>query len=322
MQQTGGPAFEAHRLRTLLDSGFDVIHFHNVSLMGGPEILTYGGSAIKLYTMHEYWLVCPTHVMYKFDREPCVSPSCLACTLLHKRPPQWWRYTGKLERALESLDALLAISQFSIDLHKRMGLKRKMELLPLFVPEEPLAKRQGDGDRPRYFLFVGRLEKIKGLHRVISAFRGSLNAELWIAGTGSQQQELRRMAAENSKVKFLGHVTGPPLSELYRNAIAVLIPSLCYEVFPLVILEAFRQKTPVVVRDIGGLREIVETSGGGVAFGDEAELPELLGDLAKDGERRDALGTGAYDAFRRQWTPEVHLKHYLSIIDGIREGKR
>ena len=87
MQQTGSAAFQAEKLRKLLGADYDVIHFHNISLMGGPGVLTYG-DAVKLYTMHEYWLVCPTHVMYKFNREPCLTPSCLVCTLLHKRPPQ------------------------------------------------------------------------------------------------------------------------------------------------------------------------------------------------------------------------------------------
>jgi hypothetical protein len=45
----------------ILETGFDVIHYHNISLVGGPTILAYG-QGIKLYTMHEYWLVCPTHV--------------------------------------------------------------------------------------------------------------------------------------------------------------------------------------------------------------------------------------------------------------------
>src|SRR6185369_2208253 len=58
-QQTGFPLFKSAQIRKILNRGFDVIHYHNISLVGGPKILEYG-QAIKLYTMHEYWLVCPT----------------------------------------------------------------------------------------------------------------------------------------------------------------------------------------------------------------------------------------------------------------------
>ena len=113
MHQTGGPSFGASLVRRILDQPYDVIHYHNVSLMGGPEVLTYG-NALKLYHGPRYWLVCPTHVLYRYQREPCARPTCLSCTLAHHRPPQLWRYTNKLASAVVHVDAFLALSQFSI----------------------------------------------------------------------------------------------------------------------------------------------------------------------------------------------------------------
>ncbi len=90
---TGRPAFYGHELAEVLSGGaFDVIHFHNVSLVGGPEILRYG-EAVKVYTTHEHWLVCPMHVLFRDNREPCEEPHCLRCTLRFHRPPQLWRST-------------------------------------------------------------------------------------------------------------------------------------------------------------------------------------------------------------------------------------
>src|SRR5437773_11411152 len=59
----------------------------------GPGALAYG-RGLKLQTLHEHWLICPMHVLWKFDRAACVQPHCLSCTLHGRRPPQWWRYTG------------------------------------------------------------------------------------------------------------------------------------------------------------------------------------------------------------------------------------
>jgi hypothetical protein len=98
-QQSGHPLLKARRIRAILGQGFDVINFHNVSLVGGPGILKYG-QGIKLYTLHEYWLVCPTHILFRFNRAPCVKPHCVPCTLSYRRPPQLWRYTPLLRSAV------------------------------------------------------------------------------------------------------------------------------------------------------------------------------------------------------------------------------
>ena len=103
--QLGRPAFYRKRLRDVLERGaFDVIHYHNVSLLGAPGVLEMGRAPVKLYTANEYWLICPTHVLFAFDREACTERRCLACTVHYKRPPQAWRYTGALRRALRHVD--------------------------------------------------------------------------------------------------------------------------------------------------------------------------------------------------------------------------
>src|SRR5262249_41637194 len=75
-QQTGRPALKSSQLKAILEQPFDVIHFHNISLVGGPKVLEYG-RGVKLYTLHEYWLICPTHMLFKFDREVCTEQACL-----------------------------------------------------------------------------------------------------------------------------------------------------------------------------------------------------------------------------------------------------
>ncbi len=91
--QTGRPLVHGERIRQILAQGFDVIHFHNVSLVGGPGVLAYG-DGIKLYTAHEHWLVCESHILWRHNREPCTGRECLRCVLRAKRPPQAWRATS------------------------------------------------------------------------------------------------------------------------------------------------------------------------------------------------------------------------------------
>src|SRR5205807_3459398 len=183
-QQTGRPIANAAQLRAVLDGGnFDVINFHNASLIGGPGIFEYGRNAVKIYMAHEHWLVCPTHVLWRHGREICTGRECFKCQLHYRRPPQLWRATGYLEREARHIDTFIAMSEFSRDKHREFGFPREMEILPSFLEEDSTATG-ANGERPhhrRYFLFVGRLEKIKGLDDVIPLFRDGDGPDLLIA---------------------------------------------------------------------------------------------------------------------------------------------
>lgn len=318
--QTGRPLVHGARMRRILSRGFDVIHFHNVSLVGGPGVLAMG-SGIKLYTTHEHWLVCPSHVLWRHNRELCTGRECLRCVLHYGRPPQLWRWTGLLARCCRHVDAFCAPSRFCAEMHRQFGFQREMLVLPNFLPERAaVAEQMPEGlqapQRP-YFLFVGRLERIKGLQDVIPLFTDNGPAELWIAGDGAYEPELRKLAAGRHCVRFLGRLTEPALRWLYRRACALLAPSLCYEVFPMVVLEAFREATPVVARRLGPYPEIIEQSQGGLLFESPAELAQAMTRLAGDAAARTQMGLAAQHAFRRLWSEDVVLDRYLALIEDI-----
>ncbi len=322
-QQTGRPLFKRGAIERVLSKGFDVIHYHNISLIGGPQILTMG-SGIKLYTMHEFWLVCPMHILFRYNREVCTEPDCLRCTMAYRRPPQWWRYTNLLDDALPHVDCFLTLSRASGDRHREWGLDVPMVHLPPFVPpaptpaphEEPSALYDGADDKP-YFLFVGRLEKLKGLQTVIPLFRDFEGARLLVAGQGEYEPELRDLAAGSDNIRFLGFQPAARLVPLYQKARALIVPSLCYEMSPLVILEAFQQGTPVLARNLGGMGETVRDSGGGALFEDEDSLRCLVERLMHNPGLRDEWGARALAWLEREATPAIHIERYLGLIERL-----
>jgi glycosyltransferase involved in cell wall biosynthesis len=317
-QQTGFPVFKSARMRQILERPFDVINYHNISLVGGPKILELG-EGVKLYTMHEYWLVCPTHVLFRFNRAPCTQPHCLTCSLFQKRPPQWWRYLGILESSAKHVDAFIALSSFSKRQHRQMGFDFPIVHLPSFVASpEPASLTPedvvGEAQVEPYFLFVGRLEKLKGVQTIIPVFRDHPQARLLIAGAGSYEPRLRHLAEASANIRFLGQIPERRLQGLYEQAVALIVPSLCFEVFSLVTMEAFRHRTPVIVRNLGALAEIVEESSGGLVYDTEEELRQAIDRLLGDSSYRRELGQRGYEAYQRNWTVEAHLKRYLSLI--------
>lgn len=328
-QQLGIPGLQAGKIKRILGEGrFDVIHYHNISLVGGPRVLEYG-RAIKLYTTHEYWLICPTHVLFKFNEEACTKPSCLRCQLFYRRPPQFWRWTGMMDRALTHIDALISPSQFAADTHAHIAPKVSKAVIPMFVPSRPaeslgnqsLTTFPAEGQRP-YFLFVGRLEKLKGLQEVIPFFAQQDQVDLLVAGTGQYEPELKRLARDSPHVTFLGSLPFERLRQLYAHALAVVVPSLCYETFGLVVAEAFSLKTPVIARDIGALSELVTMSGGGLLYRNSQELSAAIESLRASPALKAELGARGYEAYRQEWTEEQHLDRYLALISRIGERKR
>ncbi|MGH2460604.1 MAG: glycosyltransferase family 4 protein [Chloroflexota bacterium] len=325
---TGRPGLKAPALDAIFDGErFDVVHFHNVSLVGGPGILRYG-DGIKLYTLHEHWLVCPMHVLWKYNREPCVKPECLRCTLAFHRPPQLWRYTNLLANESRRVDLFLAPSRFTMDQHRARGFDRPMRYLPHFLPVADLDDAANSVEpgppttgRP-YFLFVGRLTRLKGVQTLLDVFRQFDAADLLVAGHGDHADELRRQAADLPHVRFLGHRHPDELRRLYAGATALIVPSSGYEVFGLVVLEAFAQRTPVIVRDLGALPEPVRESGAGFTYQTADELLAAMRALTANPRLRQELGERGYRAHRDHWSDDAHLDGYFDAIREAGERRR
>ena len=313
-QQTGYPVVHGRVIRRILDEGnFDVIHYHNVSLVGGPAALSFG-RGVKLYTAHEHWLVCPTHVLWRHRVEPCTGRECTRCQLRYRRPPQLWRHTGLLERHLDEVNAFIAVSEFSRAKHLEFDFPRDMEVVPGFVRDPGPPRRDGvTAERP-YFLFVGRIESLKGLDDVIDRFAIFQDADLVIAGEGTERATLEARGSGNPRVRFVGYQSGESLSRLYSGARAVIACSRGFETFGMSVIEAYSRGVPVIARRIGSYLELVEGTGAGETFADADELERAMRRLLVDPARRDAMGARAYELFRSTYSEDAVLPRYLALV--------
>jgi glycosyltransferase involved in cell wall biosynthesis len=321
-QQTSVPFLKGDLKTALETNDYDVIHYNNMSLIG-IAALSYGSSnAVKLYTTHEHWLVCPMHVLWKYNREVCTKKACISCQLAGKRPPQLWRYTGLLEKMLKHVDCFLSPSRFTLNKHLEMGLDIPIEHMPYFLPtptkETENVQTEKESEKP-YFLFVGRLEEIKGVQNIIPVFKRQDKYDLLIAGDGDYQGVLEEQASNRPNIRFLGRIDQKRLQGLYQHAVAVIVPSICYETFGIIIIEGFSRKTPVIVNNLGALPEVVEDSGGGFIYATENQLIESMDKLVINPTLRDDLGDKGYKAFLKFWCEKAHLKRYLKLIETLQK---
>jgi glycosyltransferase involved in cell wall biosynthesis len=321
-QQTGRPYLKRKRILEVLNSKqYDVMHYHNTSLLG-PMALTLEpdrGRVVKMYTTHEHWLVCPTHVLWKFNRRACEKPECLRCTIMAKRPPQIWRYTGLLARTSRHIDQFVSPSRFTANMHAERGFSRPVAHLPYFIDRAD-SDWQSPGARPQekpYFLFVGRLEVIKGLQTLIRVWDKVPDVDLLVAGTGTYEQELRAQAAPNPRIRFLGALPQRELGTLYYHARACIVPSITYETFGMINIESFARKTPVIARDLGALPEVIHDSGGGFVYRTDAELLAAIQRVAASPRLRNELGEKGYRAFVRWWSKEAHMELYFDFLQSV-----
>lgn len=320
-QQTGRPGLKTRELRKILSRDFDVVNFHNISLVGGPAVLGLGRGRVNLYTLHEHWLLCPAHIFWKNQKQACDTPQCIRCCLRSGIPPQLWRYSGLVRRSLARVDAILSPSQYTAERHRPLGLVSPIHVIPTFSRlDQKLEEKATPQDRP-CFLFVGRITASKGIASLLEEFAGLHEYDLLIVGDGDLRLSLQEQYAGYPHIRFLGSLSQHQLGSVYRNATALVLPSLAPEVFPLTILEAFAHGTPAIVHNAGGSREAIDKTGGGLMYDSSEELHRVLTLLAKDFQLRENLGQRARAGYEKFYTQKRYLDRYLQLIEDIGKEK-
>lgn len=322
-QQLGHPGLKTGALVELLKDDFDVINYHNISLIGGPAVLSLGNAPVKLYTLHEHWLVCATHIFWKNGVRRCDSRQCLQCCLRSGIPPQIWRYTGLTKRHLEKIDCLIAPSQFTADQHQQLYPGVPIRIIPLYSRLEPSKEITGtrNDQGPPRFVYSGRITASKGVESLLETFTTLEDYQLILAGEGDALPRLKERFARHPNIHFAGRLNETSLIQLYSNATALLFPSLAPETFGLTAVEAMACGTPAIVRDAGGCAEIIETTRAGFVYRQDSELPALLHRIVREPGLRQRLSELAQSGSRKLYTRQRYLDDYLAVIDELRSSR-
>lgn len=316
-QQTGRPGLKSTSLRRIMDRGrFDVVNFHNISLVGGPGVLHYSRAPLNIYTLHEHWLICPTHILWKDAERACDRPTCFSCCLRSGVPPQPWRYSSFLPTALAEVDCLISPSPFTAERHRAAGITQPIKILPLFSTFEAIRPGSGrDLVEKSTFLVVGRVTPSKGLAGLLRRFADWPRMNLVIIGDGDQREMLERQYGELPNITFLGRLPQRDLAGHYARATALILPSIAPETFGLGVVEAAACGTPALVAGgSGGAVDTINLTGGGRVYANETELQAILEQLVTEPGLRAELGAAARAGYERYYTLDRHLDNYEALI--------
>lgn len=200
-----------------------------------------------------------------------------------------------LRGLVERVDAVLVPSRFLMHKLAQYGLSpRRVLHLPtgLEPPAPGLEDETPRADATLRLGYLGQIAPHKGVHVLLDAFaamrRAGCDVTLAIHGklndADAYHRRIRRRAARTPGVTLAGPYDNAAVGGVLRGLDAVVVPSVWYENYPVVILEALAHGVPVVASDLGGMAELVEHERNGLRFamGDAGALARQLQRLADD----------------------------------------
>jgi phosphatidylinositol alpha-mannosyltransferase len=288
--------------RLLSHQAFDVVHLHEPMMPALPLTVLRHSQAINVGTFHAFGR---TNIGY-FYAKPVLKPFF---NKLHGRIAV---SSPAREFVAKHLPGDYTIIPNGIDYDR------------FAVPKEPIP--EFDDDRLDV-LFVGRLEKRKGLKFLLRAWplvrREFPNARLLVVGGGGRRLESYRRYAEQrglDEVVFAGHVPPRDLERYYQTSDVFCAPSTGQESFGIVLLEAMAAGRPIVATAIPGYAEVVTHGGEGLLVPpkDAEALAVSLAHLLADAQLRRELGErGRMKAAAYDWATVADrvLGFYDKTID-------
>lgn len=295
----------------------DLVHLHNTFPLISPSVYYAARKAGVpiVQTLHNYRLLCPDAKLMRNGRscEDCLtrkvawpgvmrgcyqgSRGATAVTAsmiaVHKLIGTWSK----------CIDQYVALTNFARAKFVQGGLPpEKIAVKPNFVDPDPGI---GDGGS-NYALFVGRLAPEKGISTLIAAWElVAARIPLRIVGDGPLSEQVRLATARNHNIQWLGTLSAREINDQLQGAKFLMCPSIWYESFGLVIVEAFSKGVPVIASDLGAMAELVVHNKTGLLFvpGDHEQCARMVNYIL---DRPDLL------AYMRSQARREYEEHYTA----------
>lgn len=256
--------------RLIKSENIEIVHVHNTLNLISPAVY-YAARAMKVpvvQTVHNFRLLCPGATFYRDGHicEDCVSKG-LGCALKHKcyrgsflqtlicvvstKIHRWTGIYGKIN--------YICLTEFNKE--KLLQLKGIQEERVFVKPNFVDRKAEIKVERKDQFVFAGRLDKLKGIDLLLTAWKemGESAPKLVVCGTGPMEDWCKAYVWENNlNVEMRGYLPNEETLEIIGESRALILPTQLYEGFPMTIVEAFSVGTPVICSNLGNCGCVVE----------------------------------------------------------------
>jgi glycosyltransferase involved in cell wall biosynthesis len=170
-------------------------------------------------------------------------------------------------------------------------------------------------------VFVGRLTAEKGLSTLLDAWEG-VSYPLTIIGDGPMSDDSRLNTISN--VYYIGKLPRQEVAEHIRRSAFLILPSEWYEMFPMIIPEAYSTSTPIIAAKIGGLSTLIKPGVTGLHFepGNASSLKEKVRWAIENAEEMRRFGALARIAYEAEYTAQHNYDNLMTIYRGAIAQKR
>jgi len=310
----------------------DIAHFHNTFFMMTPSVYDscreMGVPVVQ--TLHNYRLLCSNALFFR-QGKPCEE--CLTFSL--RRGIRYGCYRGSrlltwgVVRMLEKhwkkhtwtikIDALIVLTDFVRQKLITGGIPAgNISVKSNFILSDPGMR----GDYQPYFVFAGRLSEEKGVRVLLEAFKRLPTVKLVIMGDGPLKAEMDDFIKNHKllNIRMAGFLKKNQYWQMIKGSAAVIVPSICYENFPMTIVEAFACGVPVIASRLGNMQTVVEDQKIGLLFKafDSSDLAEKVRLLVSDSKLVRTLGLAAREEYIGKYTPENNYQQLMQIYDKAR----
>ena len=197
----------------------------------------------------------------------------------------------------------IAPTQFLKNSYEANGISVPMKEVWFGVDIDRTPKPAREAKHRPVIGFIGQIAPHKGIDLLLKAFQRlpQDSAELRIYGAadlGPAYMKTLEGFAQGRAVSFMGTFAMERMADVLREIDLLVIPSRWYENSPLVLLNALATHTPVLVSDVAGMTEFLDTGRNGYAFerGNVDDLAQKMGSLVSDKEELYALSlTTSYE---------------------------
>ena len=321
--------FSRSKFRKLLEAERpDIIHIHNLFPLISPSILpvTKKSGIPVIMTVHNYRLDCPNGLYYSKGEicERCHGGKEYWCVLrnceknhLKSLGYALRNWVARKQRAyLNNVSVYACLTEFQKQKLVSAGYPAKrLSIIPNMVQ---LPETKVMNDAKSYVGFVGRMSKEKGVSVLVESAKLCEDIPFTAAGGYDTLPNLENQIPSN--FKLLGHCNPSELDAVYQSASFIVLPSVWYEGFPTVLVEAMLHGKAIICSDIGGLPEIVDDGVTGLLFkpGDADDLAEKIRYLWEQPDLCAKMGQAGRNKALSEYSTE---KYYERLMEAYKKAQ-
>lgn len=319
----------------ILEKKVDIIHVHNTFplITSAVYMAAYDMGIPVIQTLHNFRLVCPEAMFLKRGKvcEECVKYGliqsvkwgCYRNSRFQTAVAAMSLWVNRKMKVYNKIDAFIALTEFNKEKFESSfpPCRNKIFVKPNFISAKKEINFQVTDDNKKNYLYVGRLSEEKGLDLLTDAFIKLPNCKLEIIGTGDREEQIKEKLRKNAanNICMSGYLPHEEVLKKMVDVKAVIIPSQCYEGFPMGIIESFSVGTMVITGNLGNPQEIVHDRYNGLIFQYNSvdSLVKTVTMLENDEIDIMTLSRNARETYLINYNEEINYSILMSIYDRV-----